>query len=88
MAEKEEHILAHEHAIYHESAIMGSEICGCFSCGEVFPPKEIRAWTDEGSDDNERTALCPKCGVDAVIGSASGFPIEKDFLRKMRNYWL
>jgi hypothetical protein len=85
---EEEHIAAHKNSIYHETEVMESEKCGCFSCGETFPPSAIREWTDEGSADNERTALCPRCGVDSVIGSKSGFPIEKSFLRKMRNYWL
>jgi hypothetical protein len=31
-----------------------------------------------------QTALCPRCGIDAVIGSASGYPITQDFLQRMR----
>ena len=61
---------------------MLSEICGCFYCMAAFPPSEIADWIDEG-----KTALCPKCGIDAVIGSASGFPVERGFLRRMRRYW-
>jgi len=33
------------------------------------------------------TALCPRCGIDSVIGSASGYPITADFLLMMRKYY-
>ena len=35
----------------------------------------------------EQTALCPKCEIDSVIGSASEFPITKDFLERMHAHW-
>jgi hypothetical protein len=49
----------------------------------VFPPDEIGAWLgDEG------TALCPHCGIDAVIGDQSGHPVaRKEFLRALHAYW-
>jgi len=39
------------------------------------PPNEIQDWTDDGD-----TALCPKCGIDSVIGSVSGYPICKGLI--------
>ena len=33
------------------------------------------------------TALCPYCGVDAVLGESAGYPLTKEFLRAMRQYW-
>ncbi len=83
----EPHILAHERSIFHKSEIISSEICGCFYCLETFPPSEIEEWTDQDFEDKEETALCPKCGIDSVIGSASGFPITKEFLLRMHNHW-
>jgi hypothetical protein len=59
-----------------------SSVCGCFYCLEVFPPGKIEDWTD-----NDDTALCPKCGIDSVIGSVSGYPIERKFLKKMHDQW-
>jgi hypothetical protein len=61
---------------------MASDVCGCFYCCDVYAPQEIEQWIDE-----EDTALCPRCGIDSVIGSASGFPITKDFLGRMKRYW-
>jgi hypothetical protein len=77
---------AHKHSIYHRNEIEESDTCGCFHCMKVFPPAEIKEWTDKGDPAGE-TAVCPKCGIDAVIGSASGFPIEKGFLQSMNRVW-
>ncbi|WP_394692016.1 cytoplasmic protein [Hyphobacterium sp.] len=75
--------LAHKRSIYHRAEIERSQHCGCFSCLAVFEPSEIAEWTDE-----ETTALCPKCGIDAVIGDASGFPaVDKVFLTGMNKRW-
>jgi hypothetical protein len=67
----------------HKSEILASTSCGCFYCKAIFLPTEIVEWID--SDD--QTALCPKCGVDSVIGSASGYPITISFLQEMRKRW-
>ncbi|WP_337867994.1 cytoplasmic protein [Meiothermus sp.] len=70
---------AHQHASRHRAEILQSEQCGCFYCLRIFPPSEIEEWIDEG-----QTALCPYCGIDAVLGSASGAQITEDFLGQMR----
>jgi hypothetical protein len=53
-----------------------------FLLRKIFELSEIADWIDE-----QQTALCPKCGIDSVIGSASGFPISKEFLHEMCEYW-
>lgn len=59
-----------------------SEICGCYYCGEIFPSKEL---TDDDwvQDLHGRTALCPYCFIDAVIGDVSGIPIREDVLEEL-----
>ena len=47
-------------------------------------PIEITRYAD---DNSIGTAICPYCGVDAVIGESSGLPITKTFLEKMHNKW-
>jgi hypothetical protein len=44
---------------------------------------------EDEADINEtgQTALCPRCGIDSVLGSASGYPINREFLQKMNEYW-
>lgn len=78
----EDHIAAHKWSGWNRSTLMKSDFCGCFYCLEVFPPNEIQDWTDDGD-----TALCPKCGIDSVIGSVSGYPIQHEFLSKMHDHW-
>ena len=74
---------AHVHASNHRDEVSKSNVCGCFYCTETFSPSEIEEWVDEGA-----CALCPKCGIDAVIGDASGYEVEnQDFLGQMHSYW-
>ncbi len=75
---------AHRHSIHHRAEIEASVHCGCFYCCAVFPPGEITDWGDTYEND---TAACPYCGIDSVIGSAAGFHIDAEFLRKMKWYW-
>lgn len=76
------HISAHKHRIRHRAEVEASTLCGCFYCLATFPPADITQWCDEQS-----TALCPKCGIDSVIGDASGYPIDERFLTRMNKHW-
>lgn len=79
--------VAHKrHSIFHRDEILASKMCGCFHCLYQFPPAEIVEWTDKRNE-VFTTAVCPRCGVDAILGSKSGFPISRDFLRRMRDRW-
>ena len=77
-------IAAHKYSIRHKSSLIHDESCGCFHCLEIFSPKEIEAWINDGAD---YTAICPHCGVDSIIGESSGYPITTDFLGRMRSHW-
>jgi hypothetical protein len=78
----DEHITAQDASFRRRGELMASERCGCFYCLEVFAPKAIVEWADD-----EQTALCPHCGIDSVIGSSSGHPIDQSFLRRMKEHW-
>ena len=71
---------AHDCCFSNKEQIEKSEKCGCFSCCEIFTPSEITDYLP----DEPPTAECPFCHIDSVIGDASGFPITKDFLKKMK----
>jgi len=74
---------AHKHSIRHRQELEQSAVCGCFYCIETSAPSQIKDWCDE-----EKTALCPRCGIDSIIGSASGYPVtEKPFLEAMHERW-
>lgn len=79
---------AHKHSSKHREEMLKSELCGCFYCETIFDPSEIKEWIDKEKNDIAQTPLCPKCGIDSVIGSQSGFPInDKEFLKEMHKYW-
>jgi hypothetical protein len=75
-------ITAHKWSVRNRSDLQKSDLCGCFHCLAVFAPNEIQDWTHDGE-----TALCPKCGVDSVIGSISEYPIQSEFLSRMHDHW-
>jgi len=62
-----------------------SKKCGCYYCCRVYPASEVVDWCDER--DRRRTALCPYCIVDSVIPDASGWPLDEEFLNKMKYWW-
>lgn len=78
---------AHKHSSDHREEIRNSESCGCFYCCSVFGPGAIVEWIDEDDEGVGQTALCPRCGIDGVIGSESGCPITAEFLTEMRKHW-
>jgi hypothetical protein len=73
---------AHQHSSQHRDEILASAQCGCFHCCAAFPPEQIVEWTDD-----DGTAVCPRCGIDSVIGDRSGFPVSRAFLSSMRAHW-
>jgi hypothetical protein len=81
-----DYIRAHQFSIYNRRQIGDSDSCGCFYCLAIFPPSEIRDWVDERAG-FDTTPLCPRCGIDSVLGSAAGFPITPEFLEKMKKHW-
>jgi len=87
-------LAAYRHASVHRAEIEQSTRCGCFHCQQIFAPEDIIAWTGldasalEGdAASGEATALCPRCGSESVIGDASGYRIEPQFLARMHEAW-
>lgn len=87
-----DYIEAHDHCQKHRKEVLRSRICGCFYCMKLFHPEDIVDWFDvlEGETDYSKygqTAQCPKCGIDSVIGDASGFTVDEILLEKMNRFW-
>lgn len=61
---------AHRFCSDHREQVEASEWLGCFYCISFFRPDAIKKWVQDGT-----TALCPHCGIDAVIPDKSGFLI-------------
>lgn len=77
--------LAHKRSFRNQEALSRSETAGCFHCLAVYPAHAVRQWVRERCDG--KTAVCPRCGIDSVIGSAAGIPLTSEFLRAMEQYW-
>jgi len=76
-------VKAHHHCANHRRELEASAICGCFFCHATFEVTDIREWVDAAN-----TAVCPACGVDSVLGVASGYPVaEPAFLAAMHRRW-
>jgi hypothetical protein len=81
-----DYIEAHKYSARSRNEIKQSNLCGCFHCLAIFSATEISEWWDD-KDGIPQTPVCPRCGIDSVIGDKSGYPITKEFLAKMNKYW-
>lgn len=70
-----------KYSLRNKVYIENSENCACYFCLKKFEPKDIEKWIDCGE-----TALCPKCGVDSVVGD-SVVLLDSEFLKKASTYW-
>ncbi len=59
-----------------------SEKCGCYQCENIMLASDITDWCDEGE-----TAICPFCGIDAVIFDKTPIPITHEFLHYANERW-
>ena len=75
---------AHKFCTANYDMLSKDSKCGCFYCLEVFSPQKIDFWIN---DKNGKTAVCPNCGIDSIIGESSGYPLTKAFLSKMCGHW-
>ena len=71
----------HRKSNRNRSSLGNSAICGCFHCFKQFPFDKIAAWIDD-----DATALCPYCGVDAVLGFGSA-TADQELLHEMHDRW-
>lgn len=78
-----DYIKAYLRALNNRKKLLKDEICGCFACETIFHTYQIKHWIE----DDEGTALCPYCQVDAVLGESCGYPITREFLQEMNIFW-
>lgn len=72
----------HHSTFRNEKQIHDSKTCGCFYCETIFRPDDVVKWCDNDGE-GDRTALCPHCGIDSVIGDACEMRVTPDLLRLM-----
>ncbi len=73
--------LLHTHTRGNRTELEESEVCGCLACERIYSPTEVERFTAADS------ALCPHCGISAVVGSASGIPITPAVLGRAHGRW-
>ena len=58
-------------SIRNEESIRKSNLCGCFHCISIFPVADVKLSEMMVEKDGFKTAICPICGIDAVLGDTS-----------------
>lgn len=69
------------HTKNNEIEILNSTQAYCLFCRDHFSAREIYDWAMD--DEGNNNAICPKCGMDAIVGDASGFSFNHDELREV-----
>ena len=76
----------YSHSIRNEESILKSNLCGCFHCICIFPATDIKLSEMMVEKDGVKTAICPICGIDSVLGDAS-VEITAEILEAMNEYY-
>lgn len=48
----------------NKETLKSSELCGCYYCCKLFSFSDIEEFVD-----GNKTAICPKCSIDSVVGA-------------------
>ena len=67
-----------KYAMHNKKAIHESEKCGCYFCENIFLSSQVYSYVDD-----DQTALCPTCGIDALLPGVT----DKEFLHKAHQHW-
>jgi hypothetical protein len=65
----------------NKASIASSKKAGCYHCLNIFDAVEIKTYTDKN-----QTAICPKCGIDSILGDAD-IKISAQLLKEIKSYW-
>ena len=79
---REEFTKAIEYATANEENLKNSSKAGCYYCKKIYDASEVLEFLE-----GERTALCPKCGIDSVIPSNSPIELTSSNLNKLNKHW-
>lgn len=79
----------HHHCAGNRLMVQGATICGCFYCKAMFPAADIALWCDDPEGGlTGNTAICPRCGVDAVLpDNIPGVELGPGLLAAMRQHF-
>ena len=69
------------HTIENKKQVLASQTCRCANCLATFSGAEVTEFTDKG-----KTAICPKCGVEAVLPDCVE-GLDDQLLQEIHDYW-
>lgn len=72
----------HDYSSKNKDLIEKSDKCYCFSCKKVMNSNEVTRYLAI-----ENTALCPYCGIDAIIPDYIDEEINNELIEHMNKYW-
>ena len=73
--------MLHARSMNNRGALLDAKECGCFFCIKIYNPAKIMEWN------NDETARCAFCGVDAVIPESYDYELSDSLLLAMKEYW-
>lgn len=74
----------HQYSISNKQSVLSSDRCGCFFCQKIFESNMISETYI--NDKNGETAICPFCGVDAILPD-SKVDLSEALLEDMYQVW-
>ncbi len=69
-----------KHTKDNEIDILNSKKCSCLFCRQTYDARRVSDWSTEN---NKISAVCPECGMNAVVGDHSGFILDHDTLKAL-----
>lgn len=73
-----------KHSTDNQPDIVASEICGCYSCMNMFSPEEIK---DYAPGYVFATAKCPVCGRKTVLPEHPDYKLTRHLLNELRQHY-
>ena len=73
-------------SIRNEESILKSDFCGCFHCISILAATDVKSSEMMVEKDGFKTAICPICGIDSVLGDAS-VEISAELIESMNEYY-
>jgi hypothetical protein len=72
----------------HKGDLKNSKYAGCYHCCNIFPAHNVKEWVRSyrRKDEIPDCALCPICGIDAVLPDNKVL-LTEEFLKEMCDYW-
>ena len=72
----------HTYSTHNRKMVESSEKCHCYFCRGTVDSGDVTSYTDGGE-----TAVCPRCGVSALIPDCVDEEINANVLHDMHEYW-